>query len=40
MEIKPTKFMGFHGVLMAPTHPLQTQGNDVKTKEFIEQRWE
>jgi len=34
MKIRPTKFMGFHGVFMAPTYPLQTQGKQCKIKRF------
>jgi len=37
MEINPAKFMGFHGVSMAPSCP---PTNNVKLKEFIELRWE
>jgi len=34
MKIKPTNFMGFHGVFMIPALPCSPIANDVKIKRF------
>jgi len=35
MKIRPTKFMGFYGVFMAPLAQGKPKANDVKLKDFI-----